>query len=185
VAQSPRGRGRPASRWQLTSRADALFPDRHTDLSVSLIRGLRASLGEVGLNQVLQARDGELIQTYRALLDPLEPTDILRRADALAGIRTDEGYMAEARTDGETEVLLIENHCPICEGARACTALCRSELEVFRTVLGGDVSVEREQHLLAGDRRCVYRIRPHLSLAPAPRRPPRHKERGSGSTAVL
>jgi predicted ArsR family transcriptional regulator len=29
---------------------------------------------------------------------------------------------------------------------------------VFRTALGPDVRVEREQHLLSGDQRCAYRI---------------------------
>jgi len=32
------------------------------------------------------------------------------------------------------------------------------ELELFRTVLGDDVSVERSQHLLSGDLRCAYRL---------------------------
>ena len=165
ATQPARGRGRPANRWQLTSRADAFFPDRHADLTLSLINGLRSTLGEEGLGQVIRARDGELILTYRAVLDPLGPADIHRRVDALATIRTDEGFMAEVRSDGENGVVLIEHHCPIGEGARACTSLCRSELEVFRAVLGDDVSVEREQHLLAGDRRCAYRIRPERTLA--------------------
>lgn len=180
ATQSPRGRGRPAHKWLLTPRADAYFPDRHADLLLSLIRGLRSSLGEEGLSQVIRARDAELIESYRAALDPIGPADIDRKVAALARIRTDEGYMAEVRSDGETEadgpnqadgengILLIENHCPICEGAKACTSLCRSELEVFRAVLGDDVSVEREEHLLSGDRRCVYRIRPKATLPAVP-----------------
>jgi predicted ArsR family transcriptional regulator len=55
-------------------------------------------------------------------------------------------------------VLLVENHCPICAAARACQNFCRSELDVFRRVLGPDVQVERVEHQLAGARRCAYRI---------------------------
>jgi predicted ArsR family transcriptional regulator len=33
-------------------------------------------------------------------------------------------------------------------------------LELFRSVLGDDVSVEREEHLLSGGARCTYRLRP-------------------------
>ncbi len=164
ATQLPRGRGRPANKWLLTPRADAYFPDRHADLMLSLIRALRTSLGDEGLSQVIRARDAELTLNYRAVLDSLGPTGFRQRVAALAGIRSDEGYMAEVRPDGENGVLLIENHCPICEGAKACTSLCRSELEVFRTVLGDDVSVEREEHLLSGDRRCAYRVRPKRTL---------------------
>jgi predicted ArsR family transcriptional regulator len=54
--------------------------------------------------------------------------------------------------------LFVENHCPICAAAAACQGLCRSELAVFRAVLGADVTVERIDHILAGARRCAYRI---------------------------
>ena len=67
--------------------------------------------------------------------------------------------MAEVRVDGR-DVVLVEHHCPVCEAATACTGLCRAELELFRDVLGSDVSVTREQHLLSGDERCAYRITP-------------------------
>jgi predicted ArsR family transcriptional regulator len=156
--QPPRGRGRPATRWSLTSLADGFFPDRHADLTVSLIRSLRSSLGEDGLSQVIRARDAELIDGYRARLDRAAKTGLRRRVEALARIRTEEGYMAEIRTDAGAGLLLVEHHCPICEAATTCTSLCRSELEVFRAVLGDDVTVEREQHLLSGDQRCAYRI---------------------------
>jgi predicted ArsR family transcriptional regulator len=54
--------------------------------------------------------------------------------------------------------LLIEDHCPICAAAQSCQGFCRSELQLFREVLGAEASVTREEHLLAGARRCVYRI---------------------------
>ncbi len=39
-----------------------------------------------------------------------------------------------------------------------CTGLCRMELEIFQTTLGKDVAVERIEHILADDRRCVYLV---------------------------
>ncbi len=36
--------------------------------------------------------------------------------------------------------------------------LCRSELTIFRAVLGVDIIVERVDHILAGARRCAYRV---------------------------
>ena len=38
---------------------------------------------------------------------------------------------------------------------------------MFREALGPDVVVERTQHLLAGDRRCAYRISPAVHAEPA------------------
>jgi len=88
------------------------------------------------------------------------------RHKALAAIRTDEGYMASAKPQGDGSVLLLENHCPICAAAVACTGLCAKELEVFQTVLGKDVAVERTEHIVAGARRCAYRVANRVPVRP-------------------
>jgi predicted ArsR family transcriptional regulator len=64
----------------------------------------------------------------------------------------------ERKTDGS--FLLKENHCPICVAARTCQGLCRSELELFRRLLGPEAEVERVEHIIAGAGRCAYRITP-------------------------
>ena len=68
--------------------------------------------------------------------------------------------MAEVAPAPGGGYLLSENHCPICVAAKACQGLCRSELALFRAALGPGVEVERQEHILAGARRCAYRIRP-------------------------
>ncbi|HEX7774177.1 MAG TPA: hypothetical protein VF435_17260 [Pyrinomonadaceae bacterium] len=83
-----------------------------------------------------------------------------KKLEALAQIRTEEGYMAEIRKEGEGSSLLVENHCPICAAANACQGFCSTELDLFRTVLGPGVTVERAEHILKGDQRCVYLIKP-------------------------
>jgi len=71
--------------------------------------------------------------------------------------RAAEGYTAEWRLEGAGFVLL-ENHCPICAAASACSGFCRSELQLFHELLGPDATVERTDDLLTGARRCAYRI---------------------------
>jgi predicted ArsR family transcriptional regulator len=66
--------------------------------------------------------------------------------------------MAEWSPDPGGGFLLVENHCPICAAAAACQGFCRAELQAFRNALGPDVVVERAEHILAGARRCAYRI---------------------------
>jgi predicted ArsR family transcriptional regulator len=153
------GRGRPPTVWTLSELAQDLFPDRHDDLTVELISAVRSALGDRGLQRVIDARaEGQRAAYTNAV--PKRGT-LRARAEALARVRTDEGYVAEVVDDPDGRgVLLVEHHCPICTAATSCPGLCGSELELFREVLGPKVKVERTQHIIAGDRRCTYRIEP-------------------------
>ncbi|MBD2034478.1 hypothetical protein H6F76_05445 [Leptolyngbya sp. FACHB-321] len=66
--------------------------------------------------------------------------------------------MAEVMAQTDGTFFLAEKHCPICAVATACIGLCQMELEIFQAVLGEDVTIERIEHILMGDRRCVYRV---------------------------
>ena len=109
-----------------------------------------------GTPVMLEVRSREQTETYRDAMK--DRTDLGGRLERLAALRTDEGYMATVRRGADGAWLLIENHCPICSAAKACSGLCRAELAVFRAVLGEDVFVERTDHILAGARRCAYRV---------------------------
>jgi predicted ArsR family transcriptional regulator len=151
--------GRPAKLWRLTAAADRFFPDGHADLTLNLLAAMREAFGEEGLEKLLAVRTADQIAAYRRRVDRAGP--LKARLQALARIRSEEGYMAAVETVEEGGgFLLVENHCPVCAAARTCQGLCASELEVFRRVLGPDVSVERGDHILAGARRCAYRVRP-------------------------
>ena len=149
-------RGRPSRQWKLTPKADTYFSDAHADLSVELIANVRDVFGEQGLTRLIAKRTSQQISAYRS--DLASATSLRERVRRLVKLRTDAGYLAEMQVapDG---FLLIENHCPICRAARACTGLCRQELEVFQAALGRDVLIERTEHILAGSRRCAYHIR--------------------------
>ena len=163
----PAGRGRPSSAWSLTEAAHALFPDRHGDLTVSLIQATRRALGTDGLDRVIAQRAKEQLRDYRKML-PGPSASLKKRVEALARQRSTEGYMAQVRKEpkgsgrqGNTGAfLLVENHCPICDAARCCQGLCAAELDVFRRYFGRGVRVERVEHLLSNGDRCAYRIEP-------------------------
>jgi predicted ArsR family transcriptional regulator len=148
-----RGVGRPAREWRLTAKASALFPDSHGELAVAMLDAMRQAFGDGGIERLVALRTKAQIRAYRARVSPRAPLD--RKVAALAAIRREEGYMAEWSRDGKG-FLLVENHCPICAAARTCQGLCAGEVELFRTVLGA--GVERTEHILAGARRCTYRI---------------------------
>src|SRR5215211_603919 len=154
--QRPVPIGRPAKFWRLTRDADRLFPEAYAELSVALIDSVKDAFGEEGLERVLTSRCARQRTDYAKQIKPGAPLE--KKLEALAQVRTEEGYMAEIRKEGEGSYLLVENHCPICAAANACQGFCSTELDLFRSVLGPGVSVERAEHIVKGDQRCVYRV---------------------------
>lgn len=151
------GPGRPKRLWTLTAAGHARFPDRHGDLAVQLIRQAAALLGPQAVDRLISAREQEQQLAYDAALAGLR--GVGARVRRLAQLRAGEGYMARVEKQGRAW-LLIEDHCPICAAAASCQGLCRSELQVFARCLGAGVRVERVEHVLAGGRRCAYRVSP-------------------------
>lgn len=151
--------GRPVKLWQLTEYSTNIFPDSHADLMVDLLRGIEAAFGTAGLEKLLADRTQRQIHSYMARLSEFaDAQDWRGRVAAIAHLRNREGYMAEVIEQPDNSLLLVENHCPIRAAAAGCELLCGSELELFRSLLGPTVSIERVEHILSGDRRCAYRI---------------------------
>ena len=155
-ADERRGVGRPRRIWSLTPAAQSRFPDTHAQLTLEMLAAVRAEFGDTGVERMIARREAITTQTYAQALAPL--TTLAARVARLADLRTAEGYMADCAPDPGGGFLLVENHCPICAAAAACQGFCRAELQVFRDALGAEVTVERTDHILAGARRCAYRI---------------------------
>ncbi|GAJ91364.1 transcriptional regulator [Agrobacterium sp. SHOUNA12C] len=155
VTEASSGRGRPRQLWHLTAAGNRQFPDGHADLTATLLATMADQLGQGAVDAVISAREVETLKRYRSEIDI--GSDLPSRVATLAAIRTREGYMADHWLEEDGSVILVENHCPICSAASVCAGFCRSELETFREALAA--SVEREEHILLGARRCAYRIR--------------------------
>jgi predicted ArsR family transcriptional regulator len=149
------GVGRPRRAWSLSAKGHARFPDTHAQLTLEMIEAVRGEFGEAGLDRLVARRESSAMEVYgQALAGAASLEDRLTR---LAAIREREGYMAEWRRLDDRGYLLVENHCPICVAAAACQGFCRSELAMFRALLA-PARVERIEHILAGARRCAYRV---------------------------
>jgi predicted ArsR family transcriptional regulator len=150
-------RGRPTLLWSLTSASLKFFPDAHAELAVSLISCLNETLGPEALDKLIKVRSRHQLQNYR---QEIKSTSSLReKLEALAAIRSREGYMAGVeKLEDRNSYLLVERHCPICIAATTCTGLCREELNVFRKLLGDKVEVKRTEHIVAGASRCAYEV---------------------------
>jgi predicted ArsR family transcriptional regulator len=108
------------------------------------------------MEQLIARREQQMQARYESRLTQPALAD---RLMTLKALRTQEGYMADMSQEEDGSWLWWESHCPICSAARACRGFCRSELALFRRLLA-PAEVEREQYLLEGDSRCLYRIRP-------------------------
>ena len=150
------GVGRPTQAWSLTPAAQARFPDTHAGLTVQLLDLIGATLGPAALDTLITARETVTRAAYETELS--QKSSLHERVAALVELRSREGYMAAWSEQPDGSLLLIENHCPICAAATACQGFCRAEIDVFRSVLGPETTVEREEHIVSGGRRCSYRI---------------------------
>jgi len=151
------GRGRPAKHWDITQKAQKIFPDAHQGLAVDLLTSIKQAFGQQGLNRIVDTHSQKQLDNYTSRLKGVD--NLPDRLQQLAEIRTEEGYMASIGTDGR-DWYLSENHCPICAAATTCTKLCANELDIFQQILGPDVHIERDEHIIKGARRCRYRITP-------------------------
>ncbi|RVU40138.1 MarR family transcriptional regulator [Rheinheimera riviphila] len=165
-------RGRPQQYWRLTKAGHQYFPDRHADVSLQLIDGVRQLFGAAGLEQLIVQREQQQQLHYRQKLSNFG--DLAAKVQQLAEIRQQEGYLAEAylldnglgdnslpeigAPDGSW--VLVEHHCPICAAATLCQNFCRSELQLFRACVEGLATVERTEHLLSAGSRCAYLFSP-------------------------
>ena len=150
--------GRPAKSWRLTREADRHFPEAYAELSVALIDAMQETFGAEGLSRVLASRCERQRADYSKRIRPRDSLE--KKLEELARLRTEEGYMAEVRPAEGGGFLLVESHCPICAAANRCQGFCSTELDLFRSVLGAGVEVERVEHIVSGDQRCAYRVTP-------------------------
>jgi predicted ArsR family transcriptional regulator len=149
--------GRPRRIWRLAPLAQAAFPDGHSDLAIELIDAMERAFGDEGLDRLVATRTRAQLKRYREILPPPD-APLQKRVAALAKLRRAEGFMAEWSKERDGTLLLVENHCPICAAAAVCPSLCRDELSIFKTAIGKGIPVERVEYILAGGRRCAYRI---------------------------
>lgn len=148
--------GRPNRHWSLTEKGHAWFSDRHGDLSVQVIEAVEELFGEEGIRKVAQDRENKTFARYQVQLE--KKHTLKEKLDQLTRLREQEGYMAEL-LETESGYTLIENHCPICKAAERCPSFCQSELNIFQRLLGDNYHIERSEHIINDERRCVYLIK--------------------------
>lgn len=150
------GVGRPSTYYSLTDKGLSRFPDTHADITVQLLQSVKKLLGENALDLLISDREAAVYERYKKQMEGSETIE--QKLDVLSKRRSEEGYIAEWKKDGDAWYL-IENHCPICAAATECQGFCRSELKNFKQLIGEDYDLERTEYIIENGNRCVYKIK--------------------------
>jgi predicted ArsR family transcriptional regulator len=151
------GVGRPRHLYDVTADAQTLFPSNYDGLAT----GLLAAILEVGgadlVEEVFAARRRQAESRLRERLEQTLPpgAPLEARVRELARLQDELGYLTETRVEADG-IRLLEHNCAVLDVAQASPGACQAELELFRGILGTDVT--RERHIAQGDRSCVYRV---------------------------
>ena len=150
----PKGPGRPEIVYELTSEAEALFPNREGELFQQFATYLKESghpelVGKFFDDYVDSRRTEALVR-----LDGLEGEE---RLHEVVRILSEEGFMAEIGSDAEDRPLLKLTNCPIRKVVAATRAPCRTELTFVRELLGEELA--RVSYIPSGDPACCYALR--------------------------
>lgn len=151
--RSHRGVGAPAFSYRLSQAGEGLFPRRYQETLTALLDQIVEREGRESAVKLLEGHLAALADRLRGEFQALPPAE---RLQALARVRSEQGYMAEAAI-GETAGTLTEHNCAIQAVAERFPEICAAEARFLSEVLGTEV--ERQEHILSGCAACEYHVR--------------------------
>lgn len=149
------GVGRPVTYHSLSQKGLSTFPNTHATVTVELLRSVKKLLGENAVDLMINDRENQVYERYEQQTQHSKTME--ERLEHLSKIRSEEGYMAEWKTENG-EYFFIQNHCPISAAAAECHGFCDAELSNFKKLIGNGFQIERVQHIRSGEHRCIYKI---------------------------
>ena len=152
--------GRPAHIHRLTKDANDYFPTDYANFAADLVSATIEVVGQARLLAILRRMQKKTNTRYAERVDR---KNLAGRVAEVTSILDEAGYMAEWRKTGRNSYEIIERNCSILDVASGCPGVCDCELSMIRHLLGA--SVERQEHMIAGDSVCRYTIQTPISPA--------------------
>ena len=153
-----RGVGAPVFAYGLSPAAEELFPRRYGEALSAMLAAVVERDGREAAVGMLESYFDLLAGRMRVELQGVPQAE---RPAVVARLLSHEGYMAEARIEGDVaepaEAVLTEHNCPIPAVAGRFPEICAAEARYLADVLGAEV--ERTGHILMGCPACEYRVR--------------------------
>jgi DeoR family suf operon transcriptional repressor len=148
--RSRRGVGAPAFSYRLSPAGEALFPRRYQETLTSVLDQIVEREGREAAVALLDSHLGRLAAQLKTELAGLSAQE---RLAAVARVRSEQGYMAEALAPA----VLTEHNCAIQAVAERFPEICAAEARFLEDVLGAEV--DRRGHILSGCAACEYHVR--------------------------
>lgn len=151
----PKASGRPEKLYRLTSKAEALFTNHGTPLTLDLLATAERVYGESAPPKLLYSyfqSKGEAWSLRLAVAATLE-----ERTRLLARLRCADGCMSACETDAHGHLLLVEHHRPFRELAARYSIVDELECEMIERLLGCEVRRSVEE--VSGLVRVTFQIK--------------------------
>ena len=156
--------GRPEILYRMTDKALALFAVENHGLTLGVLDAVHQTYGPAAPTKILFGIFAQRAETYRK---KVRGTSLAERAESFAGLRDEEGYMAELDRDDPVPAAeavsptgalrIIEFRSPVEDLLRRFPIISRLERELFERVLNCPVQRE-EAESKPGFYRCTFHL---------------------------
>ena len=155
-----RGPTKPTLEYSLTPGADALFPQRYDRMLGAVLREVKASFGNDGLETLIGSLGRREAEKYRSRLTA---PDVKGRAIELAALLRENGIEADVVESEAGSIELREHTCPYAKTVGEHPEVC----SIIHTVLLETVSGDTRQveSLATGGDACRFEIAPAREVA--------------------
>lgn len=159
----PRETGRPELAYRLTPKAQALFPQLSTELTMEVLAAVRQLQGPTAVEKILFQF---FLKKSEAYAKKLKGNSLIERATALAKLRESEGYCSQVDVDARHGLRLTEYHNPLAEVMREYPSVARMEESMISKLL--QAPVQRDLSTVSGLMRISFLVAGATLPPPAP-----------------
>jgi predicted ArsR family transcriptional regulator len=149
----PKAIGRPEKAYRLTEKANGLFPEIGSDLTLEILASIKATSGANAAEKLLFSYFQQKGRDYQ---ERLKGESIVERVTSLARLRDKEGRLSKCEIKPDEQVRIVEYHDPLRAIAAVFGTIYRMEEQMLERLLGHPV--HREELVASGLTRITYRI---------------------------
>jgi predicted ArsR family transcriptional regulator len=149
----PKGRGRPARVYSLTSEGRDFFENQYQSLAQEAVSYLATTFGDKAVKDFALSRANEMLKKYSLILNKAK--DVTEKVEILSSALSVDGFAATTdKGSGPTHTIqLCQHNCPIAHVAEQHPEFCDAELDAFSQLLG--VNVTRLSTIANGGNICT------------------------------
>jgi len=149
----PKGRGRPARVYSLTSEGRDFFENQYQSLAQEAVSYLATTFGDKAVKDFALSRANEMLKKYSLILNKAK--DVTEKVEILSSALSIDGFAATTdKGSGPTHTIqLCQHNCPIAHVAEQHPEFCDAELDAFSQLLG--VNVTRLSTIANGGNICT------------------------------